>query len=78
MSEQQSGRQEATEAAQHVADSVESWQHGAEESTVREELDEGLADAGVDVPDPEKDELVDQIRDDEEPARVDRADPTDT
>lgn len=75
---EQSGHEEATEAAQHVADSVESWQHGAEESTVREELDEGLADAGVDVPGEEKEDLVDQIRDDEDSPRVDRADPADS
>lgn len=78
MSEKQTGHEEATEAAQHVADSVESWQHGAEEATVREELDEGLADAGVDVPGQEKEQLVDQIRDDEDSPRVDQADPSDT
>lgn len=67
----------AQEAAQHVADSTEAWEHGAEEQQVREHLDEGLADAGVDVPEAEKDKLVEQVRDEDEVPIVDSATPED-
>lgn len=68
---------EAREAAQHVADSAESWEHGAERSTIREHLDEGLDQAGVDVPEDEKEKLVDDIKDDEASPVVDEATPED-
>jgi len=55
--------EEAREAAQHVADSAESWEHGAEKSTAREHLDEGLDAAGVEVSEGEKQRLVDDIKD---------------
>lgn len=72
-----SGHDDAREAAQHVADSAESWEHGAERSTVREHLDEGLAEAGVDVPEGEKDKLVDDVRDDDAKPVVEEAAPED-
>lgn len=79
MNEQDRGQQDADaaqEAAQRVADSVESWESTAEESTVREQLDEGLDEASVDVPPGEKDRLVDEIKDRDAP-EVDDAEPRD-
>lgn len=67
----------AREAAQHVADSAESWEHGAEEPLVREHLEEGFEEAGVDLPEGEKDQLVEDIRDDEASPVVDEATPED-
>lgn len=66
---------DAREAAQHVADSAESWEHGAEKSTIREHLDEGLDQAGVKVSEDEKERLVDDIRDDDATPVVDGATP---
>ena len=68
---------EAREAAQRVADSAESWEHGAEESTVREHLDEGLHEAGVEVPEADKDQLVADIRDEDAKPIVEKATPED-
>lgn len=51
------------EAAQHVKDRVESWHEGAEKETLREELSEGMDEAGVDVSDREVDDLAEEIRD---------------
>lgn len=75
--EKQPGTDEAREAAQHVADSAESWEHGAEEPEVREHLEEGFAEAGVEVPDDETDKLVEQVRDTDEMPVVDTATPED-
>lgn len=69
------GQDEAREAAQHVADSTESWEHGAEESQVREHLEEGLDQAGVEVPEGEKDKLVEQVRDEGSSPEVEQASP---
>ena len=68
---------DAREAAQHVADSAESWEHGAEKSTVREHLDEGLDKAGVDVSEGEKEQLVDDIKDGDASPVVKEATPED-
>ena len=77
MDEKQQGDDAAREAAQHVADSAESWEHGAEESEVREHLEEGFDEAGVEVPEDEKDKLVEQVRDTDEMPIVDKATPED-
>ncbi len=77
MTDPNEGQDEAREAAQHVADSAESWEHASEESTVREHLDEGLAQAGVDVPEGQKQQLVEDIKDDDATATVDDAVPED-
>ena len=37
------------EAVQVVVDRVSAWQHGATDSTVTEELRQGLSEAGVDL-----------------------------
>jgi hypothetical protein len=72
-----SGDDDAREAAQNVADSAESWEHGAEKSTIRDHLDHGLEEAGVEVPDDEKERLVDEVRDDDQKPIVDEATPED-
>jgi hypothetical protein len=69
------GQDEAREAAQHVADSTESWEHGAEEAQVREHLEEGLDEAGVEVREGEKDKLVEQVRDGDASPEVEQASP---
>lgn len=66
---------DAREAAQHVADSAESWEHGAERSTIREHLDDGLEEAGVEVPEEEKEQLVADIKDDDATPTVGEATP---
>jgi hypothetical protein len=67
----------AREAAQRVADSAESWEHASEESMVREHLEQGFDEAGVEVTEDEEDKLVDQIKDDDAQPVVDGAVPED-
>ena len=52
---------EKTEAIQNVVDRVTSWQDGATESTVEEELRRGFEMAGVEVPDADTRKLADAI-----------------
>ena len=54
-------QQAKQEAAENVVERVESWQDGAEEATVREELEEGMQRAGVDVDEAQLDETAEQI-----------------
>jgi hypothetical protein len=54
---------EELEAIQAVVDRVTSWQDGATEGTVLEELEKGFAEAGVEVGDDEKKKLADAIED---------------
>ena len=54
-------QQAKQEAAENVVERVESWQDGAEEQTVREELAEGMERAGVDVDRAQLDETAEQI-----------------
>lgn len=49
---------------QAVVDRVTSWQDGADEQTVRKELDDALGDSDVDVDDETRDRLVRKIVDD--------------
>lgn len=58
MSEQSSERIEAVQA---VVDRVTSWQDGATEGTVEEELRKGFTEVGVDVTDDEVHALADAI-----------------
>lgn len=51
----------AREAAQHVVDDVTAWNETSEEGTIREELDRGLDQAGVDLSDAERERLVGEI-----------------
>lgn len=56
-----SGEEQAakTEAAEHVVERAEGWDPGAEPSTVASNLQEGFAEAGVDV-DPDEVERIAQ------------------
>ncbi|MBI2243184.1 MAG: hypothetical protein HYU55_04300 [Nocardioides sp.] len=60
MTEQHSTEQ--LEAIQAVVDRVTSWQDGATESTVAQELRDGFDEAGVDVADPDITRLADAIQ----------------
>ena len=51
-------------ALQAVVDRLASWQDGAEEKTLREELDEGLSEAGIDVDEDVRERIVEHIRED--------------
>lgn len=51
------------EAIQLVVDRVSSWQDGATEGTVAEELRKGFDDVGVEVEPDEVDKLADAIQD---------------
>jgi hypothetical protein len=51
-------------ALQGVVDRLASWQDGAEEKTLREELDEGLDEAGIDVADDVRERIVEHLRGD--------------
>lgn len=55
-------RSARVEAVQAVADRIISWQDGATEDVVREELLKGLSEAGVEVPDTFVDEVVRRVR----------------
>jgi len=54
---------EELEAIQAVVDRVTSWQDGATEGTVEQELRDGFSEAGVDVPDDDVKKLADAIQD---------------
>ena len=77
MNDEKPSQDAAREAAQHVVDSAESWEHASEESEVRRHLDEGFDEAGVEVPEEEKERLVQQVRDGEGTPIVDVAVPED-
>ena len=59
-SEESDARQEA---AEHVVDRVESWDEGAEPETIREDLEEGMAQAEVEVDERDLDQMATQIHD---------------
>ena len=52
---------ERTEAIQVVVDRVSSWQDGAPEGTVEDELRKGFDETGVEVSDEERRALADAI-----------------
>jgi hypothetical protein len=54
---------EKMETIQAVVDRVTSWQDGATEGTVEQELRDGFSEAGVDVPDDDVRKLADAIQD---------------
>ena len=54
---------ERTEAIQAVVDRVTSWQDGAPEGTVENELRKGFGEAGVDVTDDDVRTLAEAIED---------------
>jgi hypothetical protein len=51
------------EVVQAVVDRIVSWQEGAEEGTVRSELDAALAAAGVDLDEAAKERIVERVAD---------------
>lgn len=53
---------EKNEAIQAVVDRVSSWQDGATEGTVEQELRDGFTEAGVDVSDEDTRRLADAIQ----------------
>lgn len=53
---------ERTETIQAVVDRVSSWQDGAPEGTIAQELRDGFTEAGVDVSDDEVTRLADAIQ----------------
>lgn len=53
------------EALQAVVDRVTSWQESAPEGTVRDELDAGLAEVGLDLDEPTRQGIVERIHADE-------------
>jgi len=54
-------KQAAIEAAQRVVDEVSSWQYSAEDSTIAEQLDEGLAKAQVSLSADERTRILAEI-----------------
>jgi len=54
------------QALKGVIDRVTSWQETATEGTVQEELDRGLAEAGVTLTEEQKDDVVQRISDGDE------------
>lgn len=52
-----------TEVLQAVVDRIVSWQEGADEATIRSELDAALADAGVDLDEAAKEWIVERVSD---------------
>lgn len=60
------------EAAEHVVERVESWHEGAETDTLREELADGMDQAGVETSGEELDRMAEEIHDEgstEEPTQ---------
>ena len=54
-------KQAAIEAAHPVVDEVSSWQYSAEDSTIAEQLDQGLAKAKVSVSGDERTRILAEI-----------------
>ena len=56
-------QQAAVEAAQRVVDDVSSYQYSAEDSTIAQQLDEGLREAKVSLDDEERTRILAEIDD---------------
>jgi hypothetical protein len=54
-------QQAAVEAAQRVVDDVSSYQYSAEDSTIAQQLDEGLREAKVSLDDEERTRILAEI-----------------
>ena len=54
-------QQAAVEAAQRVVDDVSSYQYSAEDSTIAQQLDEGLREAKVSLDDEERSRILAEI-----------------
>lgn len=59
------------QAADYVVERTESWDEGAQPETVREDLEEGLSEAEVDVEDEEIDRMAKEIHDEGSTERPD-------
>lgn len=68
----ESTQQATVEALQAVVDRVVSWQDGATQETVREELAKGAREADVDASDALLDELARRIHDEPDRLEVER------
>ena len=55
-----------TEALRGVVERVTSWQESATDGTIHDELDRGLAEAGVTLTDEQRDRVAQQISDGQE------------
>ena len=62
-STENAGQPERLEAVQAVVDRVTSWQDGATEGTVAEELRKGASEVGIDLSEDEGTRLADAIED---------------
>ena len=51
----------ATEAAQNVVDDVTSWNYSGDRDVIESELDQGLDQAGVEVPAGERERILEEI-----------------
>jgi len=54
-------RDPRVEVLQAVVDRIVSWQEGADDATVRAELDSALSEAGVDVDEATRQRIVDRV-----------------
>jgi hypothetical protein len=54
-------REAKVESLQAVVDRVVSWQEGATEGTVREELDKALDEVGLDLDEPTRERIVEHV-----------------
>jgi hypothetical protein len=62
--DQQSGDDPKVAVLQAVVDRVTSWQDGADEATVRKELDQAVADSDVELDEATRERVVTHIVDD--------------
>ncbi|HYN30407.1 MAG TPA: hypothetical protein VES95_11160 [Dermatophilaceae bacterium] len=60
-SNEQERQAAATEAAQNVVDDVTAWNYSGDREIVESALEDGLAAAGVDVSEGEKERIVEEI-----------------
>lgn len=66
MTEQPNQQDARKQALADVVERVRSWQETATEGTVHQELDRGLAEAGVTLTDEQRDRVAQQISDGED------------
>ena len=58
---QDTGEDARVEVLQAVVDRIVSWQEGADDATVRTELDDALSQAGVDLDEDTKQRIVERV-----------------
>lgn len=62
--------QAKAQTVQRVFETVLSWEESAPREKIRDKFDEGLAEAGVSLPDEQIETLVDHVADRRGPAQV--------